>query len=213
MLALSEVEGSKSEQEPIRSTIMARKDTRFEGLPEIAAVYIKRIVRRVRNTRRIRREVCQELIDHFTDALHDCTDDEARDWRAAELIEEFGDTRLLGKLIRRGKKRCRPLWKKALIRSFQTVGALFILLCLYTWWLNTGTPTISVDYVAIVNDRACPKIPDAENAWEDYKRAIELYVEPPDEIDDIGVLDCRDSKQRRRLNELSASQRDAIKRW
>ena len=123
---------------------MARKDTRYEHLPRIAADYIRATVKKVRYSRRVRREVAQELIDHFTDSLHGCDGDE-KDRRASELVEQFGDPKTLARLIRRGKKRCRPLWKKTLVRSLQGFALIVVFCCLYTAWLATGTATISVD--------------------------------------------------------------------
>ncbi len=191
---------------------MGRKDNRSEGLPDVAVLYIRSVARRVGNTHRVRREVVQEFIDHFNDALRECTDEAARDQRVAELIEQFGDPKLLGKLIRRSKKRCRPLWKKTLIRSFQTVGALFLLLHLYLVWVNMGTPTISVDYVKVINDRARPNVPTSENAWEDYERAMELYVEPPDIMTQLGG-NGNSPLERVNFAKLPVEQQGAIRKW
>ncbi len=157
---------------------MATKENPFEHLPNCAGEYIAKVVRRIGNTRRVRREVRRELIDHFAHALRDCADEAEKDSRAQQLIEEFGEAKLLAKLIRRGKKRCRSLWKKAIVRGFQALGAIVVLYCLHTLWFVSGRPTISVDYLAILNQRGRAAAAETENAWENYKRAIDLYVAP-----------------------------------
>jgi len=166
---------------------MVRKDARFEGLPDGAARYVKSVARRVSMGLKVNREVCNELIDHFTYALRDCSEGD-KSARAEQLIADFGSPKLLGKLIRRGKMRCRPLWRKAITRGFQGVGLLILL---YGLWVTTGTPTISVDYVARLNELARPGVPEDQNAWPHYKRAMTLYVEPGQVLEESPVMDYR----------------------
>ncbi len=161
---------------------MAETDSEFENMPACARQYINSVVRRIKYSRAVRREVRLELIDHFEDFLHNCTDDQERQERAEQLIQQFGDAKLLGLLIRRGKKRCRPLWKKAIVRSLQAAGVMIILLIVYTAWFLTGKPTIRTDYLAILNQMSRSPATDQDNAWPHYQRAIELYVEPRGEI-------------------------------
>ena len=78
-----------------------------ECLPKIALDFIDAVVKKVRYRKKIRQEVRQELTDHFYMALKDCTTDAAKLEAAEEVISEFGDPKMLGSLIRRGKKRCR----------------------------------------------------------------------------------------------------------
>ncbi len=190
---------------------MKKKNDQYDGLPGIAAEYIWSVARRVGNTRRVRREVVQELCDHFRDALRDCTDEAARAERAKGLIEQFGDVKTLGRLIRRGKKRCRPLWRKTLVWSVRTVWLTFLLCCLYTVWLCMGTPTITTDYLSIINANSRPKAPESENAWPHYKRAIELYVKPAEDIVDIALLGWEE--ERKSFATLTVSQQAGIEQW
>jgi hypothetical protein len=190
---------------------MRKRDPRFEGLPQSAEKYIRSVVTRIRMSLKVRREVCDELIDHFVHGLRDC-DDADRDKRAQELIEQFGSAKLLARLISRGKKRCRPLWKKTIIRSLQAAGLLLILCCLYTWYLTTGEPTISVDYLSMINQRRRPAVPDDQNAWGHYEKAIELYVEPPKDIEDLAELRGKDGNITK-FAELDPPQQAAIRKW
>ncbi len=158
---------------------MAGKQDIFEGLPTNAADYIRLVVRKVKYSRKVRRDVQAELINHFQEALRDCTDDKERETIALAVISQFGDAKLLGKLIRRGKKRCRPLWKKAIIRSFQTAGLIILAVVLVTVSMNFGSPTISVDYLSELNKIARPMVAEEDNAWIHLSKVIELYVDLP----------------------------------
>ena len=191
---------------------MASKDDRFAHLPDSAVKYIKSVVRRVGMGRKVKRSVRDELVDHFSYALTDC-DEADRPARAAKLVAEFGSVKLLAKLIRRGKKRCRPLWKKAIIRGFQAVGLLILFCILYTFWLTTGEPTIRVDYVAKLNKLARPQVPQDQNAWPHYKRAIELYVEPDDEIKDIASFSRSQPESWLAFSQQKPTQQELLKKW
>ena len=190
---------------------MRKKYELFGGLPEVAAEYIWSVARRVGNTRRVRREVVQELCDHFRDALRDCTDEAARAERAKALIEQFGDVKTLGRLIRRGKKRCRPLWRKTLARGFQAVGVLFMVYIALTAWIWTASPTPSIDYFADFLAHARPKMPPDQNAWLLYEKARKLYVDPLEELKDIALR--ANEYQDKRFEELTAEQQAGLRKW
>jgi len=79
-------------------------------LPACAIEYIKLVIKKMRYRRKVRQDVQAELAAHFEDELKDCAGDEEKEQKASELIEQFGVVKLLGVLLRRAKKRCRPLW-------------------------------------------------------------------------------------------------------
>ncbi len=157
---------------------MTRQDAPSGNLPACVTEYVRLVIRKMGYSRDARREVRQELIDHFTDALADCPAED-RQKRAEQLIAEFGDAKMLATLIRRGKKRCRPAWLKAMIRSGQGFLLLLVLLGLYTVWFALGRPTISADYLATMNEMVHPKVGMADNAWPLYQAAMRTYVESP----------------------------------
>ena len=157
------------------------KESPLGQLPVAIAQYVDLVVKKMRYRRRIRDEVRRELATHFEDALAECKDENEKQELAVELIQEFGDGKMLATLIRRGKKRCRPLWKKTIIRSLQGVGVLILVFIAYTAWFMTGKPTISVDYVAKWNEMTRPQAAADENAWPHYEKAIALYVELDEE--------------------------------
>lgn len=147
-------------------------------LPESVREYIGTLVKKMRYRRIVREDVRAEITAHFEDELCDCKTDEEKKKKAEELIEEFGDLKMLAILLRRAKKRCRPLWRKLVARTCHVLGILFICLIFYTIWFSSGRPTIRVDYIALLNQLNQPEIRDVNNAWPYYKKAIELY-DPP----------------------------------
>ena len=86
-------------------------------LPICVVDFIKLVIRKMRYRRKVRADVQAELTAHFEDELKNCAADEEKEQKAQRLIEQFGDAKLLSTLLRRAKKRCRPLWQKALVRS------------------------------------------------------------------------------------------------
>ena len=157
---------------------MAKEADGLENLPPVAGEYIEAIIRKMRYRRKVRQEVKDELTGHFVDALKDCRTDEERQAKAEQLIDEFGDARLLATLIRRGKKRCRPLWRTLVARSFQAVGLAVLLLIVYIAWFFSGKPNVMIDYVAQMNRAVRPVADDNLNAAPFYQRAAELFEEP-----------------------------------
>ncbi len=192
---------------------MPEQNCGLERLPECVGEYVRAVVKKMGYRRRVRDEVARELADHFADALADCTSDEERQERARRLITEFGDAKLLAVLIRRGKKRCRPAWKKAIIRSFQTCGVLLVLMILYTGWFLTGKPAPTVDYVAVLNEKSRPMVVEEDNAWGHYERAIELYVESGEDIEELVKATGRREARRRGVSGLSEAERKHLNGW
>ncbi len=153
--------------------------SRSNKLPPCVAEYIKQVLKKMRYRRKVRQDVQAELAAHFEDELRQCTNDEEKEQRAQQLITEFGDVKLLAVLLRRAKKRCRPLWRKALVRSFQALGiiVLYFLICLGS--LVVGRPTISINYVDWLNKLVRAGRDEVDNARPYYEKAFELYVEMP----------------------------------
>jgi hypothetical protein len=155
------------------------KKDNLEKLPACAVEFIKLVGRKMRYRRSVREDVQAELAAHFEDALRDCNSEQERQQKAQKLIEAFGDAGLLAVLLRRAKKRCRPLWRMVFVRSFQTVGVAFICLILYCIYLSLGRPTISVNYVQRAEEITRPVADESLNAAPLYLEAIRLYAEEP----------------------------------
>src|SRR3990167_5652137 len=88
---------------------MANQDSQndFQHLPPCAAVFIGRVIKKMRYRKKVCQEVQAELVAHFEDGLKDCTTDQEKEQAALKLIADFGDIKLLALLLRRAKKRCR----------------------------------------------------------------------------------------------------------
>lgn len=155
-----------------------------ETLPQCAVDYIGRVVAAIRYRRRVRREVKAELTAHFEDALREVTSGQEKGRKAQELIETFGDPKLVAVLCRRAKKRCRHLWQKVLLRGAQALGVFFLYVAVCSLPLFFGTPKIAVNYVQWLSDRWRPSEQGAENAKTYYDRAGALYVKPSKELED-----------------------------
>ena len=104
----------------------------FKDLPTCAAEYIRLVIKKMRWKKKVRADVQAELIAHFEDALKECKSDEEKEETAKKIIADFGDAKIIAILARRGKKRCRPIWVKALIKAFQMTGVAIGLFILYT---------------------------------------------------------------------------------
>jgi hypothetical protein len=157
------------------------------NLPVMVLEHIDEIIKAMGYRRKIRQEVRDELLAHFTDALADCESDGERNETAQNLIAEFGDAKLLGKLMRRGKKRCRPLWRRMVARTIQAVGAMVLLLALYLGWFFSGKPVITTNYLDVLNRQVRPVADANQNAWPFYKQAAEKYVKPEDKHFDMSL--------------------------
>lgn len=143
-------------------------------LPECAAQFIRQVIRKMRYTRRAQREVQAELTAHFEDELRDCPDAAEKERKARYLIEEFGDAKLLAALCRRAKKRCRPMWRKLLVRSVQAAGVLLLYSLLCSLRLLVGTPSLEVDYLAWLSARTRGNREEPLNAKPYFDKAAGL---------------------------------------
>jgi len=160
--------------------VKKESDKLLSSLPSCAAEFIKLVIRKMRYRRKVRQDVQAELAAHFEDELKGCVTNEEKEQKAQQLIAEFGDVKLLAVLMRRAKKRCRAVWKKALVRAFQALGIIFLYLLICASPLIIGKPTISVNYVDWLSEFVRQGRDEVDNARPYYEKAVELYVEMPD---------------------------------
>ncbi|MGD1276156.1 MAG: hypothetical protein ABR964_02895 [Tepidisphaeraceae bacterium] len=146
-------------------------------LPEPAKSLIRQIVYQRGLWRMERIEVADELLAHFADGLESGA-------TLQQLIDSFGDQRVVAKLIRRAKSRNRPwAWRvvAVVVRLLEVVIVLHMLLAAY---FLSGKPSPNVDYIAIVN-RPILQIPPEQRAWPLYRQAILATADyQPPEVDD-----------------------------
>ena len=179
----------------------------FNGLPACVAEYINLVAKKMRYCKKVRWDVRAELAAHFQDELRDCTTNRQRQEKAQQLIAEFGDVKLLAVLLRRAKKRCRPLWHTMLARTCQATAVIAVCFVLYVMWFFSGKPNITTDYVAQLNSIAKPVADESLNAAPFYDKAVKLGVEEPEEK--LGsFLALADWPAH-----LTAEQMASVKRW
>ena len=153
---------------------MAENDKTFENLPNSAVEYINLVIKNMRYRKKARDEVREELFDHFEVYLKDCATNEEKEQKAQQLVSEFGDPKLLAILMRRAKKRCRPLWQKILVRSSAAALVIFAYLLICASWLRIGSPTIKINYAQWLTDRQKQGRDESLNAMPEINKAVEL---------------------------------------
>ncbi len=163
---------------------MAKKHEKsdFQNLPACAAEFIKLVIKKMRYRRKVQRDVQAELAAHFEDELQSCKTDDEKERKAQWLISQFGDVKLLGILLRRAKKRCRPLWRTIVARTFQTIGVLILCFSAYVVWFFTGKPAITVDYLAEVNRLTRPVADEGLNAAPLFEQAAAICPNLPEAV-------------------------------
>ncbi len=188
-------------------------ENRSGDLPACASELIREIGRRMRYRKRAAEDVRAELTAHFEDELRGCTNAQEREQKAQRLMAEFGDARLLAVLCRRAKKRCRPLWATAMVRTVQGAGVMLLLFIIYTGWFLSGRPVPRVDYVAMLNQMSRPEIAEQDNAWPHYEKAMAALVEPDDEPELQAVLKGSRGHEYRSFSALPEETRAEISQW
>jgi hypothetical protein len=152
----------------LRGRVSGRLDLRAlvdaSNLPTPVRATVLRVAKRTRLWRAEKVEVAKELLAHFADGLDSGEP-------AERLIEKFGDERAAAKLIRRAKKRGRPLVWHALRAVSWAMVALLALYLIAGLRLVAGRPAPSVNYVEQIN-RAIAAEPQDEHAWPMYRAAI-----------------------------------------
>ena len=157
---------------PMRDLVRGRVTGRLDiermleasSLSEAAASKVRNVVKRTRLWRLEKVDVAHELIAHFLDGIE-------TGMPIDELIETFGDEKQTAKLIRRAKKRQRPMpwhvfaWARLCLLTFFGV---YVLAALY---LMTGSPSVTTDYLTQLNKKAAA-VPAEEAAWPLYREAL-----------------------------------------
>ena len=159
-----------------------RKESRLSNLPVAAVDFIRLVVKKMRYRRIVQDDVHAELAAHFEDELKSVKTDAEREQKAEQLVNGFGDAKMLAVLLRRAKKRCRPLWRTVVARAFQTVGVLFVCLVLYIVWFLTGKPAVTTNYIAELNNMVRPVADESLNAAPLYDKASKVFEDLPDDV-------------------------------
>ncbi|RIK65753.1 MAG: hypothetical protein DCC65_12165 [Planctomycetota bacterium] len=137
----------------------------FEALPAPLMELVGRVVRTTRLWPSERRDVQAELESHFREGLIELTQEGlSLDESVEALRDGFGNPELAAKLIRRGKKRGRPMFWKFMIGTAVAgltgvgAGAGYVAVAYF------GKPSPTVDYVAKINEPVARTAED-DRAW------------------------------------------------
>jgi len=146
------------------------------GLPTELAGLVERVVKGSRLWPAESAEVARELCAHFAEGLEAGETPEA-------LAREFGDAARAAGLIRRARRRLRPLWWRAARRTVHGCMALLLSGVLGYGVLAAryfgGSPNIARNYVAEFNAPVLAT-PEGDRAWPVYLRAITAFGEQPE---------------------------------
>ena len=162
-----------------------KDDDIFKGLPAAAADFIKLVIKNMGYRKKVRADVCAELVSHFEDGLKSCKSDEEKQQAAKKIIKDFGDAKLLGKLMKRAKKRCRPLWRTICARTFQVLGIILLFVIIRGATLAIGTTNVSVNYVDWLNNLGKADRDESSNAFPYFSKAADVFVDAPDDFWEI----------------------------
>jgi hypothetical protein len=141
---------------------------RAELPPQLAELVLE-VVRCTRLWKRERVAVAQELAAHFRDGLEAGASIET-------LAESFGDPVAAAKLVRRAKRRCRPLWWHAWWYASRTFAGLLALYLGAAGYLSLAKPVVSVNYLEVIN-REAAAASDEDRAWPLYFEALMIVAE------------------------------------
>lgn len=141
-----------------------RQSIERADLPAEVSAVVRQIVGRTRLWRREKVDVATELIAHFQDGL-------AAGRSPTEMIESFGDAHAAAKLIRRAKKRGRSALWHVWRFGWMTAAALMLVYVAAGIWMATGRPSVTTDYLAVVNKTAAA-VPVDQRAWPLYRDAL-----------------------------------------
>ncbi|MFO0834959.1 MAG: hypothetical protein U0638_08320 [Phycisphaerales bacterium] len=148
------------------------------ALPAPIAGLIAEVTRRTRLWPREKLDVTRELIAHFRDGIEAGRSPD-------DLVRDFGVPADAARLIRRAKKRCRPVAWRAMRRTLQA-ALLFLALVavVYTFAAVrafTSHPTIARNYLEELN-APIAQVPDSDRAWPLYRAAYLALPALPKEL-------------------------------
>lgn len=142
------------------------------GLPQPLADVVYCVCRKTRLWLVEQVDVARELAEHFQDGL-------AAGKTEAELRREFGDAAQAARLIRRARRRCRPLaWKlyNALWKmSAATTSVVMLLYLIVLLRMAAAAPNLQINIKQEFVARQCA-IPEEVRAWPEYRAVfLELH--------------------------------------
>lgn len=132
-----------------------------------------------------KRDLRAELESHFHEGLSDLSRQGlSMEESIALLREEFGDPQLAARLIRRGKKRGRPMLWKAIISTLTVTATALGAGGGLAAYLYFAKPSPSVDYVAKLNEPV-QQTPEKDRAWPVLREAVLQFRPMPQALESV----------------------------
>lgn len=155
----------------------------YSVLPQALAELIRRVVHKARLWPSERRELMAELESHFREGLIELAQNgESLEESIGVLRDGFGDPDLTARLIRRSKKRGRPMIWKIFATTVLVLVAAAAAGGGYLAYVSIGTPTPTVDYIAKINE-PLQRIPESDRAWPILREALLQFRPFPAELE------------------------------
>lgn len=171
----------------ITGQLHVSRDIGRSNLPAPLPALVLNVVRRTRLWRTEKADVARELIAHFRDGLESGTS-------PAELAGMFGDPGRAATLIRRAKKRNRPLLWRAMCNTVRgaaiMIGLIFAVYLVMAARFLIGQPSPSIDYRPQINATA-HAVPESQRAWPVYREALRQLGLSPEVAIDTSVWNRR----------------------
>jgi len=165
---------------PMRDLVRGRISQRLDWrgmidaaeLSDEAKTLLTKLVKRTRLWRLEKVDVARELVGHFEDALENGQFIE-------EVLDLFGDWKRAAKLIRRAKKRNRPLlWHAWRLSFWSTVGLIGLYIGIGVYFAVSGERHIATDYAQAINADAAA-VAESDRGWPVFRDAmVPMYHDP-----------------------------------
>lgn len=161
------------------------------ALPSTLAELTERVIRGTRLWRSEKRDVRAELESHFREGLEELASEGLTQEAAVRLLcESFGNPEITAKLIRRGKKRGRPMIVKiAISASIALLGAAGAGGA-YVAYLTYAKPNPSVDYLETLNESVVEHA-EEQRAWPMLRDTLLQFKPMPETLSALNPADVK----------------------
>ncbi|HWL93387.1 MAG TPA: hypothetical protein VNT79_07615 [Phycisphaerae bacterium] len=175
----------------MNSTTSWHKSGSASALPGALSDLIDRVIRRTRLWRSEKRDVRAELESHFREGLDELAmEGLPLDASVRVLAESFGNPDLAATLIRRGKRRGRPMiWKLAFTATMALLG-LMAAGGGYVAYLTLASPNPTVDYLKQLNESA-EETTEEQRAWTLLQKSLLKLTPVPQTLSLLNPLEIR----------------------
>ncbi|MBK8268343.1 MAG: hypothetical protein IPK83_08590 [Planctomycetes bacterium] len=173
------------------SSATMQKSVSNTALPSALANLTERVIRGTRLWRSEKRDVRAELESHFREGLEELAGEGLTEEAAIRVLcDSFGNPELTAKLIRRGKKRGRPMIVKiAISASIALLGAAGAGGA-YVAYLTYAKPNPSIDYLETLNESIVEHA-EEQRAWPVLRDTLLQFKPMPESLSALNPADVK----------------------